>query len=69
VPPKAKVAAWTRLRNDMRTLIIDWRVRVERAAVARRHEVERRLKDLESRPEEPSRNRRIKRLQEELAGR
>jgi hypothetical protein len=68
VPPKAKIAAWTKLRKEMQALIIDWRVRVERAAVARRHEIERRIRDLESKPKEASRLRQIKKLQEELAG-
>src|SRR5262245_21314504 len=68
VPPKTKVAAWTKLRGEMRTMVIDWRVRVERTTVRRRHEIERRIKDLESRTAEPSRNRQIKKLQEELGG-
>jgi hypothetical protein len=68
VPPKANIAAWNKLRQAMQTLTADWQVRSEKSAVARRHEIERQLVALESKPAEPSRARQIKKLREELAG-
>jgi hypothetical protein len=52
----------------MQAMTIAWQLRRDREAVARRHEVERQLRELESRPSEPSRSRQIKKLREELAG-
>lgn len=49
-------------------MTIAWELRRDRQAVARRHEVEKQLRKLESLPDEPSRSRRIKKLREELAG-
>jgi hypothetical protein len=51
----------------MRTLTADWQVRSEKSAVARRHEIERQISALESKPPEPSRARQIKKLRAELA--
>jgi len=61
VPPKRDVAAWRRLRKRLQGLEIDWAVRQEKAAVARRREIER----LESLPPHPIRARHVQRLREE----
>ena len=68
VPPRDKIAAWSSLRKEMQAMTIAWQLRRDREAVARRHEGERQLRELESRPSEPSRSRQIKKLREELAG-
>jgi DNA-binding response OmpR family regulator len=52
----------------MQAMTIAWMLRREKEAVARRHEIEKQLRKLESLPTEPSRNHRIKKLREELAG-
>lgn len=68
VPPKEKVGAWKSLRKDLQSMTIAWELQRDKEAVARRHELERRLRKLESLPTEPSRRRQIKKLREELAG-
>ena len=68
VPPKDKLAAWTSLRKDMQAMTIAWMLRREKEAVARRHEIEKQLRKLESLPTEQSRNHQIKKLREELVG-
>ncbi len=68
VPRKDKVGAWRILRNEMRAMTMAWELRREKEGVARRHEIERQLRKLESLPTEPSRARQIKRLREGLAG-
>jgi hypothetical protein len=57
VPPKAKIADWATIAGQ---------VRGTKAQVARRHEVEKRIRELESLPEAPSRNYHLKKLREEL---
>ena len=52
----------------MREMTIAWQLRREQESVARRHEVEKRLRKLEALPAEPSRARQITKLREELAG-
>jgi hypothetical protein len=52
----------------MQTMTIAWRVRRDKAAVARRHEVEKQIRKLESLPAEGSRTRQLKKLREELLG-
>jgi hypothetical protein len=52
----------------MQQLTIAWEFRRDKAAVARRHELEKRLQELESLPRASSRTREIKKLREELAG-
>ena len=68
MPRKDKVGAWRILRNEMRAMTMAWELRREKEGVARRHEIERQLRKLESLPTEPSRARQIKRLREGLAG-
>lgn len=51
----------------MQQLTVDWQVRSDKAAVARRHYVEKRIRQLSSLPPEPSRARQLKKLREELA--
>lgn len=68
VPRKSNMAAWLKLRQAMRALTVEWQVRSEKSAVARRHEIERQITALESKPAESSRTRQIKKLREELAG-
>jgi len=52
----------------MQAMTIAWELRRDKEAVARRHEVEKELRKLESLPKEPSRSRQIKKLREELTG-
>jgi len=52
----------------MQSMTIAWMLRREKHAVARRHEIEKQLRKLESLPTEPSRERQIKKLREELVG-
>jgi DNA-directed RNA polymerase subunit RPC12/RpoP len=68
VPPRTKVAAWRDLRAALATIRTNWGVRQERAAVRRRHHVEKRIVELESRPPNPSRDRLLTDLRRELAG-
>src|SRR5262245_12469668 len=69
VPPKGKIAARAKLRSEMQQLVIAWQVRGDKAAVARRHEVEKRIRELELRPTDASCARRLKKLREALGGR
>ena len=62
VPPKHKVAAWTKLRKEMQGMTIDWLVRWDR----RRHENEMLIKQLEASPQTPTRDRRLSKLRETL---
>lgn len=66
VPPRDKVAAWTKLRRELQSLGISWAVRRAKATVARRHEIERRLVELERRPSSPGLDGEVKRLRAEL---
>jgi len=52
----------------MQSMTIAWMLRREKQTVARRHEIERQLRKLESLPTEPSRAHLIKKLREELVG-
>jgi hypothetical protein len=65
VPPKAKVADWEKLK-DVQSIAIALDYRRTKAQVARRHEVERRIRELEALPENPSRRYHLRQLREEL---
>ena len=68
VPPKSKVVAWRELREQFATARTNWALRQERESVRRRHELEKRILDLEARPANPSRTRQIEELRRELDG-
>jgi hypothetical protein len=68
VPPKHRMAAWRQLRSEMRAVVASWTERRARAAVARRHHIEKRIGTLERLPRTPSRDDAIEQLRKELAG-
>ena len=68
VPPKSKLAAWRDLRTSMATIRTNWGVRQEREAVRRRHDVEKRITELELRQPNPSRDRLLTELRGRLGG-
>jgi hypothetical protein len=68
VPPKEKVAAWAKLREQLQSVGIAWAVRREKAAVAHRHSVEKKIQELEARPRSAGRTEQIRNLREELVG-
>src|SRR3954452_11400515 len=68
VPPKRKMAAWRELRTSMATVRVKWALRQEREAVRRRHAVEKRIVELESRSANESRDRLLSELRRELDG-
>jgi hypothetical protein len=68
VPPKEKVAAWAKLREQLQAIGISSAVHREKAAVARRHVVEKQIQELEARPPSPGRAQQIRKLREDLAG-
>src|SRR3954470_5392579 len=66
VPAKSKLAAWRDLRASMATVRANWALRQERQGVRRRHEVEKRIMEVESRPAHPSRDKLLADLRREL---
>jgi uncharacterized Zn finger protein (UPF0148 family) len=68
VPAREKKAAWEELRDSLRAAKLKEDLRREHARVRRRHELEKRVADLESKPANPSRSRQIRELKEQLAG-
>ena len=47
-------------------MTIDWLVRRDKAVVARRHQVEKQIRELESRPAQQARTEKLKKLRQEL---
>jgi uncharacterized Zn finger protein (UPF0148 family) len=67
VPAREKTAAWAELRDSLREAKVKEDLRRERARVRRRHDLEKRIAGLESKPANPSRNRQIRELKQQLA--
>ena len=68
VPPKGKVAAWRKLRKEVRAMGVQWADIHARAEVVRRHQLEKRIAALEPRPPTPLLREEIERLRRELIG-
>jgi len=68
VPARRRVAAWEALREALwlaRASYEGWRHRED---VRRRHDIEKKIVELERRPADPSRDRLLRELREKLAG-
>ena len=67
IPPKRDVAAWTQLRDEvsqMRTKALDDRFK---GSVRRRHDLEQKIREFQTRPANSDRDKEIKKLREQLA--
>jgi hypothetical protein len=67
IPPKRDAAAWDRLRDQVATVHAAAEAGRFKRSVRRRHDLEQRIRDLESRPPNPGRDALIKQLRTELA--
>ena len=68
VPPRRDVTAWEVLRKDLYAAALADQAERIQAAVRKRHEIERQITELQTRPANPERTRLIRRLRRELEG-
>lgn len=67
IPPKREVAAWRRLRAEVAQFRQDLAAECQKSAVRDRHDLERRISKLKSRPPSSGRARLIKELEKQLS--
>jgi hypothetical protein len=68
VPPRSKVAAWKELREAVRLTRARYEERRTREAVRERHDIEKKIAEMERRPANASRDRLLRELRERLGG-
>jgi hypothetical protein len=67
IPPKRDLTAWNELREKVATFHVAAVEDRFKDSVRRRHDLEQRIRELESRPPNPSRDALVKKLRAELA--
>lgn len=68
IPPKRDVARWQRLRAGVLQFHQDEMARQQKTATRQKHDLERQIRDLKSRPTNPGRARLVKELEKRASG-
>ena len=68
IPPKQELARWSRLQEEVAQFRQDLAATDHKTATRKKHDLERRIRDLKSRPTSSERTRLVKKLEMELSG-
>lgn len=67
IPPKRDLASWRRLQEEVAQFRQDLVAADQKSAIRKKHDLERRIRDLKSRPASSERARLVKKLEKELS--